>query len=116
MRRFCPPLMEPIFELAPNLVLIFQPFIIISPGKLSIFNKLIRANLVIFLCSFPTDFQLVADATVILSTQAPGSNNVVPETLTPARHQISLPLNGLNILFDNCTTAFNFHNKLDTDR
>jgi hypothetical protein len=51
-----------------------------------------------------------------LSTQAPGSNNVVPETLTPARHQISLPLNGLNILFDNCTTAFNFHNKLDTDR
>jgi hypothetical protein len=29
---------------------------------------------------------------------------------------MSLPINGLNILFNNCNTAFNFHTKLDSDR
>jgi hypothetical protein len=70
----------------------------------------------IYFYSFPTDFQLVADASVVLSTTPPGSEEVVLESLTPGRHQMSLPINGLNILFNNCNTAFNFHTKLDSDR
>ncbi len=65
--------------------------------------------------SFPTEFQLVADATILLTTKT-GDSNPVIEALSPSRHKMSLPLNGLNMFFQDCSTAFNFHTKLDSDR
>ena len=38
------------------------------------------------------------------------------EQLWPSRHQLTLPLNGLNMLFQDVLVAVNHHNKLDADR
>jgi hypothetical protein len=39
----------------------------------------------------------------------------VTETLFPSRHQITLPLNNINILFDGCRVAFNQSTALSSD-
>jgi hypothetical protein len=53
---------------------------------------------------------------VLCTVQVPGAGQPTRESLYPIRHNITLPLNGLNILFNDIHTAFNFHNKLDCDR
>lgn len=68
-------------------------------------------------CSFLTDYQLVLDARIQVSyadTRTP--NTVETEMLHPNRHQMTLPINGLNNYFRDCEVAFNHHTKLDTDR
>jgi hypothetical protein len=72
--------------------------------------------------SFSPDHQLVIDAQIIVSfveindAGVPLTATVTEELLYPLRHDISLPLNGLNMLFDDCTVAFNHHCKVDSDR
>jgi len=38
------------------------------------------------------------------------------EMLYPSRHQITLPLNNLNFIFENITVAFNQTNKYGSDK
>jgi hypothetical protein len=71
---------------------------------------------ILFYFSFPTEFQFVADAVVVLSLQIPGQAQATQEALCPTRHKMTLPLNSLNMIFSECNTAFNFHTKLDNDR
>jgi len=47
---------------------------------------------------------------------AAAADELRTEILYPERHHITLPLNGLNILFDSHVVAFNHHTKLDSDR
>ena len=71
------------------------------------------------LFSFSSEFQLVCDAVILLTIQPTGVAGNAQETqelLYPARHQITLPLNGLNMLFSDAIVAFNHHTKLDSDR
>jgi hypothetical protein len=77
---------------------------------------IIFSDCIFFRSSFPSDYQLVAEATILLYTNDVTKVDIVTEALAPSRHKISLPLNGLNVLFQDCNTAFNFHTKLDTDR
>jgi hypothetical protein len=66
--------------------------------------------------SFNSDYQMVIDAQIVVasSTQAGGAQD--NELLYPPRHQITLPLNNLNILFENIETAFNQTTKLSADK
>jgi len=41
---------------------------------------------------------------------------LLEEILYPDRHRITLPLNSLNVLFQQCETSFNHSTKLDSDR
>ena len=69
--------------------------------------------------SFSSEFQLVVDATIVLTVQPTTAEGVAQETeelLYPDRHQITLPLNGLNMIFSDYIAAFNHHTKLDSDR
>jgi hypothetical protein len=69
--------------------------------------------------SFSSEHQLVVDATILLTVQpttAAGNAEETEEALYPARHQMTLPLHGLNVLFSDCIVAFNHHTKLDSDR
>ena len=61
----------------------------------------------------------MVDATILLTVQpiaAVGNAQETEESLYPARHQMTLPLHGLNVLFSDCIVAFNHHTKLDSDR
>lgn len=61
----------------------------------------------------------MVDATILLTVQpvlANGNAQETEELLFPERHQITLPLNGLNMLFSDYITAVNHHTKLDSDR
>jgi hypothetical protein len=67
--------------------------------------------------SFPTDSALVLDAQILLTTFPVGKPNETKlETLFPVRHQLVLPANGLNFLFEDCSVSFNHSLKLDSDR
>jgi hypothetical protein len=79
-------------------------------------STVIGTNILFIFFSFPTEFQFVADAIVIVSLQIPGMNQLTRVSLYPSRHKMTLPLNGLNMLFGECNTAFNLHTKLDSDR
>jgi len=60
---------------------------------------------------------MVLDASILVTSHKEGTpETLVTETLYPSRHQITLPLNGLNNIFKSCETAFNYHTKLDCDR
>jgi hypothetical protein len=65
---------------------------------------------------------MVVDATVVLTVQRVGAaadGAEYPEneeSLYPTRHQMTLPLNGMNMIFSDCVVAFNHHTKLDSDR
>jgi hypothetical protein len=71
--------------------------------------------LICLCCSFNTDYQMVVDAQVVVSVS---QNNVAQprELLYPPRHQITLPLNNLNIIFDKIDVAFNQTSKLNADK
>ena len=59
------------------------------------------------------------DATIVLTVQptdANGNDQETEEVLCPSRHQITLPLNGLNMVFSDYIVAVNHHTKLDSDR
>jgi hypothetical protein len=69
--------------------------------------------------SFSTDYQLVVDARVTLMVRlstAPAGAVGTQEVLWPPRHQLTLPLHGMNMLFEDVTVAINHHNKQDADR
>lgn len=63
---------------------------------------------------------MVVDASVIVTVQPTAQiatdEGRVDELLYPARHGITLPLNGLNILFKSCDIAVNHHTQITTDR
>ncbi len=62
---------------------------------------------------------MVLDAQIRVTVTKDGPDNTTitsDEILAPSRHRITLPLNGLNILFNECTVSFNHHLKLDSDR
>ena len=76
---------------------------------------------IVLFFSFNSDYQMVIDAQVVLTV----SQIVVPpivqppaqqELLYPPRHQITLPLNNLNFIFDNIEVAFNQTSKLNMDK
>lgn len=71
-------------------------------------------------CSFMTDYQLEIDARIVLdllqTTDGPGHNGTSTESLYPERHRITLPLNGLNNLFEDVSVTFNHSSKLESDR
>jgi hypothetical protein len=76
-------------------------------------------NYILCFCSFSTDYQLVVDARVLVTvrrTDAAAGNVGTQEQLWPPRHQLTLPLNGMNMLFQDITVAINHHNKQDADR
>ena len=70
--------------------------------------------------SFSPDVHMVVDCSVIVTVQPTAKiateEDKVQELLYPARHNITLPLNGLNILFNACETAFNHTTQIATDR
>jgi hypothetical protein len=63
---------------------------------------------------------MVVDCSVIVTVQPTAKiateEDKVQELLFPARHNITLPLNGLNILFNACETAFNHTTQIVTDK
>jgi hypothetical protein len=63
---------------------------------------------------------MVVDCSVIVTVQPTAKiateEDKVQELLFPARHNIMLLLNGLNILFNACKTAFNHTTQIATDR
>jgi hypothetical protein len=70
-------------------------------------------------CSFNSDYQMVIDAQAIVSfteVVAAGAPPVQRELLYPPRHQITLPLNNMNFMFDNIEVAFNQTSKLTADK
>lgn len=68
--------------------------------------------------SFMSDCHMVIDASIKVTFHQKDVTPVVnqEELLYPDRHAITLPLNSLNILFNNCETSFNHTTKLEADR
>jgi hypothetical protein len=60
-----------------------------------------------FMRSFLTDYQLVADCSIQLEieTGPAGARVTSNESLWPNRHKITLPVNGLNIMFSDYTVC-----------
>lgn len=57
------------------------------------------------------------DATITITKHDETTpDTLLKETLWPARHKMTLPLNSLNNYFQSCEVAFNYHTKLDCDR
>jgi len=63
---------------------------------------------------------MVADCQIILSVRQRGLLGALGEetreTLYPPRHNITLPLNNLNFLFEKVTTSFNQTTELTSDK
>jgi hypothetical protein len=59
---------------------------------------------------------MVLDAQIILTVRRKNNVATSKEMLYPPRHQITLPLNNLNFLFENITVAFNQTNKYSSDK
>ena len=85
------------------------------PAGASCFDPIIHTPF-----SFSPDVHMVVDCSVIVTVQPTAKiateEDKVQELLYPARHNITLPLNGLNILFNACETAFNHTTQIATDR
>jgi len=63
------------------------------------------------------EYQLVMDAQILVTYRRDDQpNEDVVEVLHPERHRLSLPVNGLNCLFQDISVSFNQHTKLDSDR
>ncbi len=58
---------------------------------------------------------MVIDAQVVLTVEGPDADPV-QELLYPPRHQITLPLNNLNFIFESCEVSFNQTTKLTSDK
>ena len=89
--------------------------VFISPPPPRCFDPIIHTPF-----SFSPDVHMVVDCSVIVTVQPTAKiateEDKVQELLYPARHNITLPLNGLNILFNACETAFNHTTQIATDR
>jgi hypothetical protein len=63
---------------------------------------------------------MVVDCSIVVTVQPTAElgteTGKVQELLCPERHKITLPLNGLNMLFSTCETAFNHSTQVATDR
>jgi hypothetical protein len=62
---------------------------------------------------------MVIDAQVLVSVKEKDAAAAVAATqqsLYPAYHQLTLPLNNLNFLFEKCTTSFNQTTELTSDK
>ena len=63
---------------------------------------------------------MVVDCSVVVTVQPTAKSGTEDdkkeELLFPERHRLTLPLNGLNILFSTCETAFNHSTQIATDR
>lgn len=60
---------------------------------------------------------MVIDAAITVTLSKVGTSDAkLTESLSPPRHQITLPLNGINNYFESCEIALNHHTKLDCDR
>ncbi len=108
----------------------FRPIQITSPGAREPFGFLspvffsppggFPLDPLFTLFSFSPDAHMVVDCSVIVTVQPTAKiateEDKVQELLYPARHNITLPLNGLNILFNACETAFNHTTQIATDR
>jgi hypothetical protein len=70
--------------------------------------------------SFSPDVHMVIDASIEVTvqpfTKIGTEDDKTKELLCPERHMITLPLNGLNILFSTCETAFNHSTQIAADR
>jgi len=67
--------------------------------------------------SFASDYQMVLDAQFVLTVQSGEDPIVVArELLHPTRHQITLPLNGVNFLFNRPIVAFNQTTEFTSDK
>lgn len=71
-----------------------------------------------FVFSFHGDYQMVMDAQVVLSVVPTTNPAEAPtlELLYPPRHEITLPLNNLNFIFEDIQTSFNQTTKLTSDK
>jgi hypothetical protein len=119
--------MRLIYETAPSSTLLFRHAQITLPGFFhpsppsSLFpvSKITSSSPFFFLfcCSFNADYQMVINAQVIVSLSLTQDAIVQPqELLYPPRHQITLPLNSLNFIFNNIEVAFNQTTKLTADK
>ena len=70
---------------------------------------------IVLFFSFNSDYQMVIDAQVVLTVEGPDADPV-QELLYPPRHQITLPLNNLNFIFESCEVSFNQTTKLTSDK
>ena len=74
------------------------------------------------LCSFLSDCHLIVDASIVVNVQlstkfrAASQDDKRNEQLFPDRHQVTLPINGLNSLFTSCDVAVNHHTQISADR
>jgi hypothetical protein len=60
---------------------------------------------------------MVIDATVLVTFHlSTDTAETAQEVLYPPRHRMTLPLNGLNNVFNSAEVAFNYHTKLDCNR
>ncbi len=81
--------------------------------------KILTLVFFVFYCSFSTDYQFLVDARVLVTvrrTTAAAGAAGTQELLWPPRHELTLPLHGMNMLFQDVTVAINHHNKQDADR
>ena len=110
---------------APSFVLRYRLRLIILPGYKPLHLFLLFWWLPCFthttcelFYSFSSDASLVLEARVLVTIRQEGLAGAVArqEQLWPSRHQLTLPLNGLNMLFQDVLVAVNHHNKLDADR
>jgi len=76
----------------------------------------------LFSCSFMKDVHMVVDASIVVDSQATAdlqagnAANRRTESLWPARHRITLPINSLNMMFSACDVAINNHVQVTADR
>jgi hypothetical protein len=61
---------------------------------------------------------MVIDCQILVSVKEKGvpAAPTVKQTLYPPHHQITLPLNNLNFIFERCTVAFNQTSELTSDK
>lgn len=61
---------------------------------------------------------MVIDAQVLLTVKLKGQADApeIKQSLYPAYHSLTLPLNSLNFIFDRCTVAFNQTSELTCDK
>ena len=106
---------RPIQITSPGARGFLSPVFVSPPPPCELFRSFIYT-----LFSFSPDVHMVVDCSVIVTVQPTAKiateEDKVQELLYPARHNITLPLNGLNILFNACETAFNHTTQITTDR
>ena len=67
-----------------------------------------------FFSSFSSDYQMVLDAQVVLTVKL--GQVETQELLHPPRHQITLPLSGMNFIFEEPEVVFNQTTKMTSDK